>query len=112
MLNRFSNSDDPIHTMHVMKYMFPRQFGLHNVFTSQVDNRQTVQPFKDYTLREDEIARSEELKKAKHPQQIPKVPKRLRGDPFQLVRKLQKRNHGCSYTELLRHYCPIEVCSF
>ncbi|CRG91151.1 telomerase reverse transcriptase [Talaromyces islandicus] len=108
VLNRFPNADDPIHTTHVMKYMFPRQFGLHNVFTSQVDNRQTVQPFKDYTLREDEIARSEELEKGKHPQQMVKVPKRLRGAPFQLVKKLQKRNHGCSFTELLRHYCPVE----
>lgn len=90
-----------------MKYIFPRQFGLHNVFTSQVDNRQTVQPFKDYTLREDEISQSEELKNAR---QISKVPKRLRGSPFQLVKKLQKRNQSCSFTELLKHYCPIEVC--
>lgn len=110
VLNRFPNPEEPIHTIHVMKYIFPRQFGLHNVFTSQVDQRQTVQPFKDYTLREEEITHSEELERAKRQQQLPKVPKRLRGCPFQLVKKLQKRNRNCSYTELLRHYCPIEVC--
>ncbi|RYP25294.1 hypothetical protein DL767_008472 [Monosporascus sp. MG133] len=43
-------------TMRVMMYMFPRQFGLHNVFTSRVDFKETSQRLKDYTLREDEIA--------------------------------------------------------
>jgi telomerase reverse transcriptase len=37
-------------TIRVMMYMFPRQFGLHNVFTSQVDHTQTAQKFQDYTL--------------------------------------------------------------
>ncbi|RYP54201.1 hypothetical protein DL768_000980 [Monosporascus sp. mg162] len=43
-------------TMRVMMYMFPRQFGLHNVFTSRVNFKETSQRLKDYTLREDEIA--------------------------------------------------------
>ncbi|PCH03091.1 Reverse transcriptase [Penicillium occitanis (nom. inval.)] len=58
VLNRFPDSSNLADTVHVMKYIFPRQFGLHNVFTSVVDSRETVQPFKDYTLREEEIARS------------------------------------------------------
>ncbi|KAK0126716.1 hypothetical protein ONS95_008298 [Cadophora gregata] len=88
------------HTIQVMMYIFPRQFGLHNVFTSDVDPKQTVQPFKDYTLREDEI-------KAKFHAKEPKIPKRLRGKGADLVRKLQIRHNRCAYKLLLEHYCPI-----
>jgi hypothetical protein len=110
-LNRFPNSNDAEQTVHVMKYIFPRQFGLHNVFTSAVDTRETVQPFKDYTLREEEIARLQKPGGRRPIQLKSKLPKRLRGSLLQLVRKLQKRNQTCSYTELLRHYCPISVSS-
>jgi telomerase reverse transcriptase len=109
VLNRFPNSRNLADTVHVMKYIFPRQFGLHNVFTSIVDSRETVQPFKDYTLREDEIARSKVTQGSRFQQVIPKIPKRLRGGLLQLVQRLQKRSETCSYTELLRHYCPISV---
>ena len=34
-----SGSSDS-NTLHVLMYMFPRQFGLHNVFTSVLDNRE------------------------------------------------------------------------
>jgi hypothetical protein len=87
-----------------MMYIFPRQFGLHNVFTNEVDSRQTVQPFKDYTLREDEISK-------KYPLPIiPKIPKRLRGRAMELVGKLQIRHRRCSYKELLERYCSVSVC--
>lgn len=109
VLNRFPNSSNFADTVHVMKYIFPRQFGLHNVFTSAVDSRETVQPFKDYTLREDEIARLKLVQGSRAPQVKPKIPKRLRGGPLQLVQRMQKRSQTCTYTELLSHYCPISV---
>ena len=88
-------------TIQVMMYIFPRQFGLHNVFTDDVDPRQTVQPFKDYTIREDEIS-------TRYPASVcPKIPKRLRGKAVQLVRKLQIQHSRCPYKELLEHYCPV-----
>ncbi|OKL61688.1 hypothetical protein UA08_02399 [Talaromyces atroroseus] len=107
VLNRFPNSNDIEQTVHVMKYIFPRQFGLHNAFTSAVDSRETVQPFKDYTLREEEIARLQGPEGHRRTQIKSKLPKRLRGSPLQLVQKLQKRSQTCSYTALLRHYCPL-----
>lgn len=85
-----------------MMYIFPRQFGLHNVFTKNVDPRQTVQPFKDYTLREDEI-------KDKFAVKAPKIPRRLRGKTIDLVRKLQVLHSGCAYKKLLEHYCPVSM---
>ncbi|KAL2002309.1 hypothetical protein VTN02DRAFT_216 [Thermoascus thermophilus] len=101
-LNRFP-SPSPEHTVHVMKYIFPRQFGLHNVFTSPVDPRETAQPLKDYTVREDEIARRQQGESG-----APlKIPKRLRGT-VELVQRLQRRNASCPYTELLRYYCPVQ----
>lgn len=90
-----------------MKYIFPRQFRLHNVFTSETDTRETVQPFKDYTTREAEISRSAGNMQNK----AIKIPKRLRGKAVELAQKLQNRNNKCSYVELLRYYCPAEVSS-
>jgi telomerase reverse transcriptase len=81
--------------------MFPRQFGLHNPFTSDVDSRQTVQPFNDYTLREEEINRRYRAGNT------PKVPKRLRGLCVKLVQKLQIQHNRCSYKSLLEYYCPV-----
>lgn len=99
-----------------MKYIFPRQFGLHNVFTSKVDPRDTALPFKDYTLREKEIQQAllrqsskRAMSRAKVDDMKSHIPKRLRGELVSLVNKLRKLNKKCSYTELLRHYCPVEV---
>lgn len=116
VLNRFPDLEDPHQTVHIMRHVFPRQFGLHNVFTSKVDTRETAMSFKDYTLREKEIHQSmcrelsdnvgsEEhvLKWKSH------IPKRLRGDTVALVNKLRRLNQRCSYMELLRHYCPVKV---
>jgi telomerase reverse transcriptase len=86
------------------------------VFTSKVDRRETAMAFKDYTLREKEIHQSmsralgkkvtdaEEMRKWKS-----RVPKRLRGATITLVDRLRTLNYRCSYTELLRHYCPVKV---
>ena len=82
-----------------MLYIFPRQFRLHNVFTHDADTRQTVQPFQDYTLREDEISKTFAG--------TPKLPRRLRGEVVALVKKLQVRHARCSYKELLDYYCPV-----
>ncbi|EEP82887.1 predicted protein [Uncinocarpus reesii 1704] len=109
VLNRYPNSNDLGHTVHIMKYIFPRQFGLRNVFTSAVDTRKTAQPFEDYSLREEEIAMQQKSRGTKAPKSsLNKVPKRLRGELIVLIQKLQKRHQHCSYVELLKHYCPIE----
>lgn len=90
-----------VNTIHTMMYIFPRQFGLHNVFTKNVDTRETVQPFQDYTLREDEINKKlSELSPAK-------VPRRLRGRGVELMEKLQLQHSRCAYKKLLDHYCPV-----
>lgn len=95
-------------TARVLMYMFPRQFGLHNVFTSQVDHTQTAQKFQDYTLREEEITRkfctaSEGTQHFKA-----HIPKRLRGLTQHLVERLQVLHDRCSYSKLLEHYCPVQ----
>lgn len=98
-----------------MKYVFPRQFGLHNVFTCTVDSKESVQPFKDYTLREQEIAQLGRRNMQKGSDRAlsiavkQRVPKRLRGEALDLVRKLQRLHSRCSYHDLLKHYCPSKV---
>lgn len=85
-------------------YIFPRQFTLHNVFTSEVDRTQTAQKFQDYTLREAEIASSTQTKANNIC--LPKIPKRLRHTAEHLVERFQTLHGRCSHLELLRHYCP------
>lgn len=114
-LNRYSDDDNIGHTVHVMKYLFPRQFGMHNVFSSAVDSKESIQPFKDYTLREQEIAKLEgrNIQKASAGVSTDavkqRVPRRLRGEALDLVRKLQRLHSRCSYNDLLKHYCPSKV---
>jgi telomerase reverse transcriptase len=99
-----------------MRYIFPRQFGLHNVFTSKIDTRETALPLKDYTLREKDIHQSmcKALgDKALNAQAAERwkthIPKRLRGEAHRLTDRLRVLHHRCSYTKLLRHYCPVQV---
>lgn len=94
--------------IHVMMYIFPRQFGLHNVFTSPVDARETGHTLKDYTSREDEIRRKYELKSTSG---MIAIPKRLRGKATDLVKKLQILHARCPYKMLLNYYCPSSVSS-
>lgn len=110
VLNRYPSTsleEGAIHpnTLKVIKYIFPRQFGLHNVFDSVVDFRETVHPFKDYTLREDEIRRLP----PNHKGASTKIPRRLRGSLVNLVRKLQILHERCSYGQMIAYYCPSKV---
>lgn len=96
---------------HIALYMFPRQFGLHNVFTSFTDVRDTAQPFQDYTIREDEI-RAWRIKEATTNGAALKIPRRLRGEAMLLIHKLQRLHRRCSYKELLDYYCSehVSIC--
>lgn len=96
-------------TLRMMMYMFPRQFGLHNAFTSHVDSTQTAQKFQDYTLREGEILKKFRKKEGCINVLDVWIPKRLRGTPEQLVRRLQTLHARCSYVELLLHHCPVRM---
>ncbi|PNY25820.1 Telomerase reverse transcriptase, partial [Tolypocladium capitatum] len=98
-------------TTKVAMYIFPRQFGLHNAFTSNVNLQETAQKFQDYALREEEIATL--LQRSDKPGQdrALKMPKRLRGTARQLVERLQILHARCSYAALLRHYCPTYLDS-
>lgn len=93
-------------TVKVLMHMFPRQFRLHNVFTSEVDSSKTSQKFQDYTVRDDEISQLCCSSSKTPDSALPKVPKRLRGRAKNLVRRMQILHNRCSYFELLRHYCP------
>ncbi|EFY88706.1 telomerase reverse transcriptase, putative [Metarhizium acridum CQMa 102] len=96
-------------TTKLTMYIFPRQFGLHNVFTSNVNVLETAQKFQDYTLREKEIKEFTEDPKHCSKDGTPKLPKRLRGEAWRLVQRLQILHSRCSYGELLRHYCPSQI---
>lgn len=83
-----------------MMYMFPRQFGLRNVFKPTGEPNEQFNSF-GLLLREDEIFKDDTT---------PKTPKRLRGQIADLVHRIRIRHARCAFYELLRHYCPTEVC--
>lgn len=99
-LNRESDVKSEAQDHIIMQYIFPRQFKLHNAFTSVVDRRETTQPFKDYTFR-DEVATSSSRPRKSH------IPRRLSGKVLNLVRKLRHNHHNCSFDQLMSHYCPV-----
>lgn len=104
-LNRSRDVNDRHQTIHIMKYIFPKQFGLHNVLSSDVDPKETAQPFKDYTLREQEVKRTLLDDAVRYS----KIPRRLRGKCENMIGIMRRRHARCSYTSLLQHYCPIRT---
>lgn len=99
-MNRQSTGDTDS-VVHLLKYVFPRQHGLHNVFTSQVDRKDSAHQHLDYTLREQEIKRSDLSQKKVS------IPKRLRGSGQILFSAVLKRHAKCPYSRLLDHYCSV-----
>lgn len=115
VLNRFADLNASAETVHVMKYIFPRQFGLQNVFASTGYGGSGAQ-FNASALREQEISAKVDQKEGVHARLLrdsgftsKKLPKRLRGQVEDLVRALRVRHTRCSYLELLNYYCPLEV---
>ncbi|KAL7268429.1 Telomerase reverse transcriptase [Rhizina undulata] len=99
-LNRYTNPNQREHATKILCYIFPRQFKLHNVFTSAIDRKEVSQPVKDYASRRKEIAALEE------PGKPLDVPKRLNGRAIEIVARMQRLHKRCSYHGLLEHYCP------
>ncbi|KAF8428128.1 hypothetical protein EV426DRAFT_327959 [Tirmania nivea] len=97
VLNRYPNSRSKEENIRVLHYLFPKQCGLSNVFTSRL---------RDYTQLEEEIVNLEVQKDGRPPL----VPRRLHGTVTGLVEKLQKLQSQCPYNSLLRYYCPVFVC--
>ncbi len=98
ILQRIPDPTQQRQAVHLLKYVFPRQFGLHNVFTSKVDRDGMAQKIRDYTFREQEIT-------GKAKPSLTWAPRRLRGEATRLVQKLCRNHKACSYSQLLRHYC-------
>jgi hypothetical protein len=78
--------------------MFPRQFGLHSVFTHITDRRETTHAFRDYTDREAEINVSPKNRDEK-------IYVRLGTRVLPLIVKMQKLHRDCSYHALMTYYC-------
>lgn len=110
IFNRHSQVDKGQQTRRAIKYMFPRQFGLHNAFTSEVDRwKDSNQPFKDYSFRDEEIDRADHQWRQSrhlHAEAERPLPKRLRNRVVSLVTHLRKRHLRCSYKTILDYYCP------
>lgn len=113
VLNKYSDDTNLDHTHHVMKYIFPHQYGLQSVLMPPVNTQEPIQRYKDYTSREQEIAQADRVAdlKAKNPSsthgKTSRLPRRLRGKLPDLITKLRKLHALCPYVALLDHFCPI-----
>lgn len=125
VLNRFPLLDSTAQTVHTMKYIFPRQFGLGSVFVLAADDKDNAGQFKTHQHREEEIFRLDEQRKQRRAPSNGdrsdagngentggKLPKRLRGQAVDLAHRLRMCHARCSYGELLKYYCPNEVSCF
>jgi len=93
--------------------VFPRASGLHNVFTSKNDWKDSAHAYKDYTIRDRELNRAEirwKEKKARDSEEAcsteQPLPKRLRHGVEALIHRMRRRHAKCSYGSLFAHYCP------
>lgn len=96
----------------LLKYIFPLQFGLHNVFTSSLPEPgapKSANVLQDYTSRKEEI----EMQKARGTQSGPGGGKRMKGSTRtrELVEELWRRHGECDYWKLRAIYCPSKVSS-
>ncbi|RCI15533.1 hypothetical protein L249_3433 [Ophiocordyceps polyrhachis-furcata BCC 54312] len=95
-----------LNTRKLMMHLFPRQFGLCNVFTPKANSAGRDKGSVDYATREAEFAPLLPRDEVTDRFLLPKVPKRLRGVASHLVQQLQVLHARCSYTQTLDHYCP------
>lgn len=87
-------------------HIFPREFGLHNVFTISTERGEPASRWNSTLLRQEkEIAARLSMPNDRENNKV-SVPKRLRGDALSLIEKMQKRHNKCAYFPLLEHYCP------
>ncbi|KAG1808930.1 uncharacterized protein BJ212DRAFT_1229448, partial [Suillus subaureus] len=95
--------DEARNARHLSKYIFPLQYGLCSVFTSQVPSKEHYeQP--DFTDREREI----KVREGNISSWTCKTPKRLK-DVLVLLEKLIWRHGKCRYKLLRDKVCPSKV---
>ncbi|TNY20668.1 hypothetical protein DMC30DRAFT_438579, partial [Rhodotorula diobovata] len=97
---------------HLAKYIFPRQFGLHNVFTSE-KARSSFEIMPDYLDREVEIKARHSLSlcsEARWLMKLGSIKTPLRLKPvLPLLDRLATLNARCTYRKLLDRRCPSKV---
>lgn len=79
----------------VLKYIWPREHGFHNVLTGSLDRTKTSERWQDYTNREEAIAHRGSMR----------LPKRLQ-TASRLVAILLAKHDRLNYAKLLRYCCP------
>ncbi|KJZ73514.1 hypothetical protein HIM_07070 [Hirsutella minnesotensis 3608] len=103
---------DEVNTIKIMMCVFPKQFGMHNVFISDSKPSKPVQSankWEEHASWEQRVAAHFPVDKDSGKISLPKIPRRLRGSAKHLVQKLQILHARCSYAETLKHYCPTHL---
>ena len=104
-LNKYSNSNNFAHTLSLLQHLFPCQFKK-PFLRSQTDCTDAVA-----SLGTEHVDRPTRIALPTTENAL-RLPKRLRGEAFELTRKLQVRHKKCAYAKLLEHYCPRPSCQY
>lgn len=91
-------------TIRTAMHLFPRQFGLQNVFSPPTG--QVPLALRNFVAREKEIVAKFGGNKTQDKELKVPVPKRLRGTPLDLVEKMRTLHRKCVYPALFKYYCP------
>ncbi|KIM27505.1 hypothetical protein M408DRAFT_71166, partial [Serendipita vermifera MAFF 305830] len=83
----------------VAKYIFPRQYGLHNVF--MFEKEKGSWSFRDYSSRETELKKYDATLK---------TPRRVH-HTMPLVVQLVDRHRRTNYHAILERACSLKVCT-
>lgn len=97
LLNRFAKLPEQERIRRSMYHIFPLQYKIHNVFSSEINRKETVQPLKDYTMREDE------------PVANLRRPRCLSVAVADRIHRLHISHDRTSYKELLEYHCPARA---
>ncbi|KAG4305064.1 hypothetical protein PORY_001234 [Pneumocystis oryctolagi] len=101
-IHLFSHCTDPnnlFHSIYLLVHIFPKQFHLHNVFSSFTDRKNNAQFLKDCTVKICGLSHDRKRKIS--------IPKRLRKF-LKIIPSFQRRYKLCFYKVMLDYYCPVK----
>lgn len=84
----------------VLKYIWPREYGFHNVLTGKLNRLKTSERWQDYTNREEAITKKGTIR----------MPKRLQ-TASRLISILLAKHDRLNYAKMLRNCCPSSLPS-
>jgi len=113
VLNQLNDPHNCSQTLNLLERVFPHQFGMPSIFRPLTVTALGLPKSAEHSRKRlqeknnDKTAfREEKAKLITFTEQQLKIPKRLRGPVFDLIKAVRLRHKQCSYALLMQKYCP------